>query len=132
MGAPGKDVLQLGVNTVRYGMPMIFRLQEDIQEVDAPLHKVRIGSLCHGYFWVLTDKFGLRGVGGGGGRFITRLFDAGARTSGSKVSISRLRCSNWWGRRGSRGRSRGCSSVKSSRKPCFLSMTASPSSSASP
>jgi protein EFR3 len=52
-----KLVFQLGVNSVRYGLPMVFRLQEDIQEVDAPIQKVRIGSLCHGYFWVLTDKF---------------------------------------------------------------------------
>ncbi|EON99604.1 putative protein efr3 protein [Phaeoacremonium minimum UCRPA7] len=52
-----KLVNKLGVNAVRYGLPMIFRLQEDIQEAETPLHKVRLGSLCHGYFWVLTEKF---------------------------------------------------------------------------
>ena len=52
-----KLVFNLGVNSVRYGLPMIFRLQEEIQEVDSPLHKVRVAALCHGYFWALTEKF---------------------------------------------------------------------------
>ncbi|KAF3768561.1 hypothetical protein M406DRAFT_215858, partial [Cryphonectria parasitica EP155] len=52
-----KLVMRLGVNAVRFGLPMIFRLQEDIQEVDTPQQKVRLGSLCHGYFWILTEKF---------------------------------------------------------------------------
>jgi protein EFR3 len=52
-----KLVIKLGVNAVRYGLPMIFRLQEDIQDAETPLAKVRIGSLCHGYFWILTEKF---------------------------------------------------------------------------
>ncbi|KAF5018798.1 hypothetical protein F66182_9216 [Fusarium sp. NRRL 66182] len=50
-------VSQLGVNAVRYGLPMIYRLQEDIQEIDMPLQKVRTAALCHGYFWALTEKF---------------------------------------------------------------------------
>ncbi|KAF4979224.1 hypothetical protein FZEAL_4533 [Fusarium zealandicum] len=52
-----KLVYKLGVNAVRYGLPMVYRLQEDIQEIDTPLHKVRIAALCHGYFWTLTEKF---------------------------------------------------------------------------
>ncbi|KAK3336431.1 hypothetical protein B0T19DRAFT_351387 [Cercophora scortea] len=52
-----KLVAQLGVNAVRHGLPMIFRLQEDIQEADTPIAKVRLGSLVHGYFWILTEKF---------------------------------------------------------------------------
>ena len=52
-----KLVNRLGVNAVRFGLPMVFRLQEDIQEAETPLQKVRLGSLCHGYFWVLTEKF---------------------------------------------------------------------------
>lgn len=48
---------RLGVNAVRYGLPMICRLQEEIQDVDSPLHKVRIAALCHGYFWALMEKF---------------------------------------------------------------------------
>lgn len=52
-----KLVFNLGVNSVRYGLPMVFRLQEEIQEVESPLHKVRIAALCHGYFWALTEKF---------------------------------------------------------------------------
>lgn len=47
----------LGINAVRFGLPMVFRLQEDIQEVETPQQKVRLGSLCHGYFWILTEKF---------------------------------------------------------------------------
>ncbi|RDW92593.1 hypothetical protein BP5796_01987 [Coleophoma crateriformis] len=48
---------KLGVNAVKHGLPMIFRLQEDIQELERPLAKVRIGSLCHGYFWMLAEIF---------------------------------------------------------------------------
>lgn len=52
-----KLVFTLGVNAVRYGLPMIYRLQEDILDAETPLHKVRIGSLVHGYFWTLTECF---------------------------------------------------------------------------
>ncbi|KAI9833026.1 MAG: hypothetical protein M1819_003858 [Sarea resinae] len=51
-------VSKLGVNAVKSGLPMIFRLQEDIMVVDSPTAKIRIGSLVHGYFWVLSDQFG--------------------------------------------------------------------------
>ncbi|UNI24299.1 plasma membrane localization protein [Purpureocillium takamizusanense] len=50
-------VFSLGVNATRYGIPMIYRLQEDVLALDQPIHKVRIAALCHGYFWVLTEKF---------------------------------------------------------------------------
>ncbi|CZR51595.1 related to myosins, conserved, ubiquitous membrane protein required for cell viability [Phialocephala subalpina] len=50
-------VENLGVNAVRNGLPMIFRLQEDILEAETPIAKIRMGSLCHGYFWVLSEKF---------------------------------------------------------------------------
>ncbi|TAQ84649.1 hypothetical protein B7494_g7020 [Chlorociboria aeruginascens] len=50
-------VLKLGVNSVKNGLPMIFRLQEDILEAETPLAKVRMGSLCHGYFWHLSQTF---------------------------------------------------------------------------
>ncbi|KAF5674981.1 efr3 [Fusarium heterosporum] len=52
-----KLVFRLGVNAARFGLPMIYRLQEDIQEIDTPLYKVRTAALCHGYFWALTEKF---------------------------------------------------------------------------
>ncbi|KAB5547278.1 hypothetical protein GE09DRAFT_206554 [Coniochaeta sp. 2T2.1] len=52
-----KLVTRLGVNAARYGIPMVFRLQEDIMEAETPIAKVRLGSLCHGYFWILTEKF---------------------------------------------------------------------------
>ncbi|TPX10652.1 uncharacterized protein E0L32_008386 [Thyridium curvatum] len=56
-----KLVSRLGVNAVRYGLPMIFQLQEAIQEVETPLAKVRVGSLVHGYFWAVIDKFDIDG-----------------------------------------------------------------------
>ncbi|KAK4240109.1 protein EFR3 [Achaetomium macrosporum] len=56
-----KLVDNLGVNAVRYGLPMIFRLQEDIQDAETPIYKVRLGSLVHGYFWTLTEKFDFEG-----------------------------------------------------------------------
>ncbi|KAK4229934.1 hypothetical protein QBC38DRAFT_358160 [Podospora fimiseda] len=56
-----KLVSQLGVNAARYGVPMIFRLQEDIQDAETPIQKVRIGSLVHGYLWTLTEKFEFEG-----------------------------------------------------------------------
>lgn len=54
-----KLVDRLGVNAARYGIPMVFRLQEDIQDAETPLAKVRLGALCHGYFWALVEKFDL-------------------------------------------------------------------------
>jgi hypothetical protein len=56
-----KLVNKLGVNAVRYGLPMVFRLQEDIQDAETPIQKVRLGSLVHGYFWVLTEEFDFEG-----------------------------------------------------------------------
>lgn len=50
-------VSRLGVNAVRSGLPMIFRLQEDILEAETPIAKIRLGSLCHGYFWTLSESF---------------------------------------------------------------------------
>lgn len=50
-------VARLGVNAVRSGLPMIFRLQEDILEAETPIAKIRLGSLCHGYFWTLSETF---------------------------------------------------------------------------
>ncbi|KOS21984.1 Protein EFR3 [Escovopsis weberi] len=52
-----KLVFKLGVNAARYGVPMIYRLQEEVMEVEQPIHKVRVAALCHGYFWALTEKF---------------------------------------------------------------------------
>ncbi|OBT68510.1 hypothetical protein VE03_02879 [Pseudogymnoascus sp. 23342-1-I1] len=57
-----KLVEKMGVNAVKSGLPMIFRLQEDIQDAET-LAKVRMGSLCHGYFWALSEKFDLRSSG---------------------------------------------------------------------
>ncbi|PQE21233.1 hypothetical protein CJF32_00006384 [Rutstroemia sp. NJR-2017a WRK4] len=54
-------VNSLGVNAVRSGLPMIFRLQEDVQEIDLPIHRIRLASLCLGYFWILCEKFEFEG-----------------------------------------------------------------------
>jgi len=51
---------KLGVNAVRYGLPMIVRLQEDINNdniIATPRAKVTVGSLVHGYFWALSEEF---------------------------------------------------------------------------
>jgi hypothetical protein len=56
-----KLVFRLGVNAARFGIPMIYRLQEEIQEIEQPVNKVRIAALCHGYFWTLTEKFDFDG-----------------------------------------------------------------------
>lgn len=60
-----KLVIKLGVNAARHGIPMVYRLQEDVQVLEQPIHKVRIAALCHGYFWVLVEKFGLESSVGG-------------------------------------------------------------------
>ena len=59
-----KLVDKLGVNAVKEGLPMILRLQEDINIdtiVSSPTAKLNIGSLVHGYLWMLNDKFDLDG-----------------------------------------------------------------------
>jgi protein EFR3 len=51
---------RLGVNAVRPGLPMIFRLQEVVlnnESEDAAKAKVNVASLVHGYLWALTEKF---------------------------------------------------------------------------
>ena len=53
-------VEKLGVNAAKTGLPMMMRLQEDInvdEVIATPIAKLNIGSLCHGYFWTLSDKF---------------------------------------------------------------------------
>ena len=76
-----KLVDKLGVNAVRYGLPMIFRLQEDIPDAETPIHKVRLGSLVHGYFWILTEKFD---------------FEGSAVGRAIHNEIVRRRCKNFW------------------------------------
>ena len=53
-------VEKLGVNAAKSGLPMIMRLQEDVNVDDlipTPLAKVNIASLVHGYLWNLSIKF---------------------------------------------------------------------------
>ncbi|KAL8872899.1 MAG: hypothetical protein Q9174_001549 [Haloplaca sp. 1 TL-2023] len=59
-----KLVDKLGVNAVKEGLPMIVRLQEDINVdsiISSPTAKLNIGSLVHGYLWMLNEKFDLDG-----------------------------------------------------------------------
>lgn len=57
-----KLVEKLGVNAVKTGLPMILRLQEDINTtiaISSPTAKINVACLCHGYLWILCDKFQL-------------------------------------------------------------------------
>ena len=49
----------LGINAVKVGLPMIFRLQDDVSGLTDARSQVMIGSLVYGYFWALTEIFEL-------------------------------------------------------------------------
>ena len=54
-------VERLGVNAVRPGLPMVFRLQEVVLKTEAEEDakaKVNVASLVHGYLWALAENFG--------------------------------------------------------------------------
>jgi len=53
---------KLGVNAAKSGLPMMLRLQEDINidsMISTPTAKMNVGSLVHGYLWALSDRFEL-------------------------------------------------------------------------
>lgn len=55
-------VEKLGVNGAKSGLPMMMRLQEDVNNdgvVPTPIGKLNVGSLVHGYLWTLSEKFDL-------------------------------------------------------------------------
>ena len=55
-------VEKLGVNGAKCGLPMMMRLQEDINNdgiIPTPIGKLNVGSLVHGYLWTLSEKFDL-------------------------------------------------------------------------
>ncbi|KAF7131287.1 hypothetical protein CNMCM5793_004401 [Aspergillus hiratsukae] len=55
-------VERLGVNAVRFGLPMVLKLQEDLEaakSLRSPAAKVNVGSLVHGYLWAICEKFEL-------------------------------------------------------------------------
>ncbi|KAL4809937.1 hypothetical protein BDV18DRAFT_129910 [Aspergillus unguis] len=52
-------VKTLGINAVRFGLPMMLRLQDDLASSENAIAKISIGSLVHGYLWGLSDTFGL-------------------------------------------------------------------------
>ena len=50
---------KLGVNAVRFGLPMILKLEDDMDAGNPQNAKVNIGSLVYGYLWAITEKFDL-------------------------------------------------------------------------
>ncbi|GAD94412.1 hypothetical protein NFIA_063230 [Paecilomyces variotii No. 5] len=54
-----KLVENLGINAVKFGLPMILRLQDDVssQTLNSSAAKVNVGSLVYGYFWALCEYF---------------------------------------------------------------------------
>ncbi|KAJ9620546.1 plasma membrane localization protein [Taxawa tesnikishii (nom. ined.)] len=50
-------VQKLGINAVRIGLPMMFRLQDDIELIQSPAAKVKVGTLVYAYFWALSEMF---------------------------------------------------------------------------
>ncbi|KAA6410173.1 MAG: hypothetical protein FRX48_05594 [Lasallia pustulata] len=55
-------VEKLGVNGAKSGLPMMMRLQEDINNdsiIPTSVGKLNVGSLVHGYLWTLSEKFDL-------------------------------------------------------------------------
>lgn len=53
-------VERLGVNALRFGLPMIFKLQDDLRDdslMNAPNAKIALGSLIYGYLGAVSEKF---------------------------------------------------------------------------
>lgn len=48
---------KLGVNATRSGLPMVVRLQDDVQSVESRTARINISSLVYGYFWALAVYF---------------------------------------------------------------------------
>ncbi|KAE8380220.1 protein efr3 [Aspergillus bertholletiae] len=54
-------VKHLGVNAVRFGLPMVLKLQDNMAAADGQSFPalVNIGSLVYGYLWALSERFDL-------------------------------------------------------------------------
>ncbi|KAE8351706.1 protein efr3 [Aspergillus coremiiformis] len=54
-------VTHLGVNAVRFGLPMVLKLQDNMATSDGQSFPAltNIGSLVYGYLWALSEKFDL-------------------------------------------------------------------------
>lgn len=52
-----KLVEKMGVNAIKDGLPMVFRLQDDVPSLDTSSKQIRVSSLCQGYFLTLSEKF---------------------------------------------------------------------------
>ncbi|KAI9883153.1 MAG: hypothetical protein M1823_005084 [Watsoniomyces obsoletus] len=48
---------KLSIVAVKHSLPMIFRLQEEIPSIENTTAKIRLASLVHGYFWLLSERF---------------------------------------------------------------------------
>ncbi|KAL1638924.1 plasma membrane localization protein [Diplodia intermedia] len=86
-------VTKLGVNALCTGLPMVFRLQEDIPMIEGAAAKVRIGSLVHGYFWALSTSFNFAASHAGMviGTEINRRKEAGMWLEGVSVPPAELK-----------------------------------------
>jgi hypothetical protein len=50
-------IAKLGVNSLQHGLPMISRLQEDVNGLEDATSKINVGSLVHGYFLAVSVYF---------------------------------------------------------------------------
>lgn len=57
----GSLVKSLGINSARFGLPMILRLQDDMASGDlsSSTAAIYVGSLVYGYLWALCETFDL-------------------------------------------------------------------------
>ncbi|KAM5431860.1 plasma membrane localization protein [Microsporum canis] len=59
-------VERLGVNAVRYGLPVMIKVQSHSLDASSPSSPLRAGSLVHGYLSAVVEKFTLEGTKVGG------------------------------------------------------------------
>jgi hypothetical protein len=52
-------VQKLGANSIRHGLPMVLRLQEDVESMPSLPGRVMVSSLVYGYLWAVTEAFRL-------------------------------------------------------------------------
>ncbi|KAF2758059.1 hypothetical protein EJ05DRAFT_375950 [Pseudovirgaria hyperparasitica] len=85
-------VQNLGLNALRYGLPMIMRLQDDIKTTQDMKSKVHLGSLVHGYLWGLSVHFDFQNsqIGNNISREIARRNQSSLWGNGVRVPPSSL------------------------------------------
>ncbi|KAF5865356.1 plasma membrane localization protein [Aspergillus alliaceus] len=87
-------IKHLGVNAVRFGLPMVLKLQDSMATTDFQSFPalVNIGSLVHGYLWALLEKFDLdtSKVGNGVQREVQKRQQLGVWLEGIRLPPVRL------------------------------------------